>query len=73
MHEVTGSSPVVPTTSKGESPCFHKGVIAQLVERLNGIQEVRGSTPLSSTKIGTTTFVVVPFVIRGVWIVRTTQ
>lgn len=26
------------------------GVIAQLVERLNGIQEVRGSIPLSSTK-----------------------
>ena len=26
------------------------GDIAQLVERLNGIQEVRGSTPLISTK-----------------------
>ena len=26
------------------------GAIAQLVERLNGIQEVSGSTPLSSTK-----------------------
>src|SRR5690606_3873920 len=26
-----------------------RGAIAQLVERLNGIQEVRGSTPLSST------------------------
>ena len=26
------------------------GAIAQLVERLNGIQEVRGSTPLGSTK-----------------------
>ena len=26
------------------------GVIAQMVERLNGIQEVRGSTPLGSTK-----------------------
>ena len=26
------------------------GVVAQLGERLNGIQEVRGSTPLSSTK-----------------------
>ena len=25
------------------------GVVAQLVERLNGIQEVRGSTPLGST------------------------
>ncbi len=27
----------------------HYGAIAQLVERLNGIQEVRGSTPLGST------------------------
>ena len=26
------------------------GGVAQLVERLNGIQEVRGSTPLISTK-----------------------
>ena len=26
------------------------GAIAQLGERLNGIQEVRGSTPLGSTK-----------------------
>ena len=25
------------------------GVVAQLVERLNGIQEVRGSSPLGST------------------------
>ena len=29
----------------------NNGVIAQLVARLNGIQKVRGSTPLSSTKI----------------------
>ena len=28
-----------------------RGGIAQLGERLNGIQEVRGSTPLISTKI----------------------
>ena len=28
------------------------GAIAQLVERLNGIQEVSGSTPLSSTNPG---------------------
>src|SRR3990172_8507334 len=27
------------------------GVVAQMGERLNGIQEVRGSIPLSSTKI----------------------
>ena len=26
-----------------------KGVLAQLVERLNGIEEVRGSNPLGST------------------------
>ena len=30
---------------------FERGAVAQLEERLNGIQEVRGSTPLSSTKI----------------------
>ena len=28
---------------------FQCGVVAQLGERLNGIQEVRGSIPLSST------------------------
>ena len=28
---------------------FLVGVVAQLVERLNGIQEVRGSNPLGST------------------------
>ena len=32
--------------------CLARGGIAQLVERLNGIQEVRGSTPLISTKKG---------------------
>ena len=31
--------------------CLARGGIAQLVERLNGIQEVRGSTPLISTKL----------------------
>ena len=29
---------------------FNFGAIAQLVERLNGIQEVRGSIPLGSTE-----------------------
>ena len=29
---------------------LNKGAVAQLGERLNGIQEVRGSIPLSSTK-----------------------
>ena len=28
---------------------FFDGVLAQLVERLNGIEEVRGSNPLGST------------------------
>ena len=28
---------------------FFTGVLAQLVERLNGIEEVRGSNPLGST------------------------
>ncbi len=30
-------------------PSALDGVVAQLVERLNGIQEVRGSSPLGST------------------------
>ena len=30
---------------------FINGVIAQLVARLNGIQKVRGSNPLSSTSV----------------------
>jgi hypothetical protein len=29
--------------------CVCRGAVAQLGERLNGIQEVRGSIPLSST------------------------
>ena len=33
------------------SPQTSGGAIAQLVERLNGIQEVRGSTPLGSTNL----------------------
>src|SRR5436190_18914207 len=31
------------------APAHGKGVLAQLVERLNGIEEVRGSNPLGST------------------------
>ena len=48
--EVEGSSPsglpsgVVGLRQRGRS----RGAVAQLVERLNGIQEVRGSNPLSS-------------------------
>ena len=30
-------------------PCLHGGAVAQLGERVNGIDEVRGSNPLSST------------------------
>jgi hypothetical protein len=30
--------------------CSSNGAVAQLGERLNGIQEARGSTPLSSTR-----------------------
>ena len=39
-------------TISGQRPRFCPapvGVVAQLVERLNGIQEVRGSNPLGST------------------------
>lgn len=32
-----------------QSACPFCGVLAQLVERLNGIEEVRGSNPLGST------------------------
>ena len=36
------------------SPSLHGGAVAQLGERVNGIDEVRGSNPLSSTKFPTT-------------------
>ncbi len=35
----------------GGAPCRECGAIAQLGERLNGIQEVSGSIPLSSTNL----------------------
>ncbi len=35
----------------GQSFEFTTGVLAQLVERLNGIEEVRGSNPLGSTTL----------------------
>ena len=39
-----------PTSSPETAPAMPgRGAIAQLGERLNGIQEVRGSTPLGST------------------------
>ena len=50
MREVTGSSPVVPTKAKTSPWEVFDGGIAQLVERLNGIQEVTCSTHAISTK-----------------------
>ncbi len=38
---------------RGADSRQRSGAVAQLGERLNGIQEVRGSIPLSSTSIGT--------------------
>src|SRR5690606_12213416 len=38
-----------PTRAAPDAARTSGGAIAQLVERLNGIQEVRGSTPLGST------------------------
>ena len=39
---------VVIRLGKVRSPAY--GAVAQLAERLHGMQEVRGSIPLSSTK-----------------------
>ena len=41
--------PLPPRRRRATFPPFADGVLAQLVERLNGIQEVRGSNPLGST------------------------
>ncbi len=54
----TGAPPCAPHEPEtAPAPDFHpdadSGAIAQLGERLNGIQEVRGSTPLGSTKHST--------------------
>ncbi len=47
----TGCHPLI----RGRSPVYTlgsgEGAIAQLVERLHGMQEVSGSIPLSSTRI----------------------
>jgi hypothetical protein len=50
--EVAGSSPVSPVRKRliDKSGRAGVGAVAHLVERLNGIQEARGSTPLSSTR-----------------------
>lgn len=43
--------PPRPLPALGTGRCFGaNGVLAQLVERFNGIEEVSGSTPLYSTK-----------------------
>jgi hypothetical protein len=47
---VTGSSPASPTAF-GFHDELRIGALAQLGERLNGIQEVSGSIPLSSTSL----------------------
>ena len=39
-----------PTQAAQRAAWTSGGAVAQLVERLNGIQEVRGSIPLGSTK-----------------------
>ena len=39
-----------PPSSTGRTKTKVKGVLAQLVERFNGIEEVSGSNPLCSTK-----------------------
>lgn len=65
MPWVTGSKPSANCTSNtdffergflidlsvqsGNVARITRGVLAQLVERLNGIEEVRGSNPLGST------------------------
>ena len=43
------------------SPLEFCGVLAQLVERLNGIEEVRGSNPLGSTSLFRPKFILSPF------------
>ena len=45
-----GLAYIAPTQATPDGAWTSGGAIAQLVERLNGIQEVRGSTPLGSTK-----------------------
>ena len=42
-------APWLQSASENLKSDFDSGVLAQLVERLNGIEEVRGSNPLGST------------------------
>jgi hypothetical protein len=45
-----GSLLVSGSPNLGEPVFFNSGALAQLVERLHGMQEVSGSNPLCSTK-----------------------
>ncbi|MEA2731020.1 MAG: hypothetical protein QOF70_5495 [Acetobacteraceae bacterium] len=45
--------PLIPRNDVAIPPASPVGAVAQLGERLNGIQEVRGSIPLGSTIIPT--------------------
>ena len=50
MPPESSARPLIPSVARGyKPPPRGDGAIAQLVERLNGIQEVSGSTPLGST------------------------
>ena len=49
LHARFGNDNFSPT-STGRTKTKVKGVLAQLVERFNGIEEVSGSNPLCSTK-----------------------
>ena len=44
--DVVGSNPIIRSSAKSRKTT---GVLAQLVERFNGIEEVSGSNPLCST------------------------
>ena len=53
---------MVPHARQTTSLATSGGAIAQLVERLNGIQEVRGSIPLGSTKFS---YVEIIFILKN--------
>ena len=50
MRKTVGKGHLIPTDYQGITRLPTDGAIAQLGERLNGIQEVSGSIPLGSTK-----------------------
>ena len=53
LHVIGPGNPVLDPLSRRRlyAASHPAGAIAQLGERLNGIQEVRGSTPLGSTNL----------------------